>query len=159
MQVLDCRRRFTSGEMDYLYDNGINPIRFAPGRGILIWGQKTLSARPSALDRLNVRLLLIVIEPAIAYALEDFMFEINDAGTRSIVTAMIQSYMNDIKGRRGVYDFRVVCDDTNNTPEDIDNYRMNVWLFVQPTKAVEEIPFKTIITRTGMSFELAAELV
>ncbi|RLC62269.1 MAG: hypothetical protein DRI01_07145, partial [Chloroflexi bacterium] len=89
LEVLDVRRRFTEGEMDLLYDSGINPIRFKPGKGIAIWGQKTLLARPSSLDRLNVRLLLIVIEPAIKEALEDFLFEFNDAPTRALITAMI----------------------------------------------------------------------
>ena len=121
--------------------------------------QKTLSSRPSALDRLNVRLLLVVIEPAIAYALEDFIFELNTASTRAIVTAMISSYMENIKARNGVYDYLVVCDDTNNTAEDIDNYKMNVDLFIKPVKSVEYIPFTVIITRTGTSFQLAAEAV
>ena len=127
INVLDVRRRFTSGEMASLYDNGINPIRFAPGRGILIWGQKTLLARPSSLDRLNVRLLLVVIEPAIVAALEDFLFEINDTATRGLITSVIESYMTNIKARRGVLDFNVVCDATNNTAEDIDNKKLNVW--------------------------------
>jgi len=150
-------RRFTKGEMDYLYDNGINPIRFYPGKGIVIWGQKTLSARPSALDRMNVRLMLIVIEPAIEAALEDFLFELNDEATRGLVKTMIDNYMEGIKGRRGVYDYYTVCDDSNNSADDIDNYRMNVWLFVKPTKAVEYIPFSVVITSTGMDFSLAQQ--
>ncbi len=157
--VLDLRRRFTKGEMDALYDNGINPFRFVPGRGVFIWGQKTLSGRPSALDRMNVRLLLIVIEPAIATALEDFLFDLNDTGTRSIAEALVASYMDNIKSRRGVTDFRVVCDDTNNSAEDIDAGRMNLWLFVKPTRSIEEIPFTVVITSTGISFDLAASLI
>jgi hypothetical protein len=157
--VLDLRRRFTEGERDALYDAGINPFRFVPGKGIYIWGQKTLSARPSALDRLNVRLMLIVVEPAVAAALEDFLFELNDTATQSLAAALVSSYMDNIKGRRGVTDFRVICDSTNNSPEDVDAGRMNLWLFVKPTRSVEEIPFKTIITATGISFELAASLV
>jgi hypothetical protein len=153
LNVLDLRRRFTQGEMDVLYDEGINPLRFAPGRGILIWGQKTLLARPSALDRLNVRLMLIVIEPAIVEALEDFLFELNDASTRQIASAKVSSYMDGIKARRGVYDFLVTCDDTNNTPEDIDNNRMNLDLYVKPTRAIEYIPFRVGIVSTGISFD------
>lgn len=159
INVKDTNRRFTKGEMDYLYDNGINPIRFYPNKGIVIWGQKTLSARPSALDRLNVRLMLIVIEPACAVALEDFLFELNDEATRGLVRAMLETYMDGIKARRGVYDYQVVCGDENNSPDDIDNYRLNVWLFVKPTKAIEYIPFKVIITTTGMDFGLAAQSV
>ena len=72
---------------------------------------------------------------------------------------MLESYMDNIKARRGVYDYQVVCDDTNNSPDDIDNYRLNVWLFVKPTKAIEYIPFKVVITSTGMDFSLAAQSV
>lgn len=157
LRVLDLRRRYSRGEMDILYDNGINPLRFAPGRGILAWGQKTMLARPSALDRVNVRLLLIVIEPAIMEALEDFIFELNDDVTRALAKSMIDSYMEDIKARRGVLDFQCIIDETNNSDVDIDNNRMNVWLFVKPAKSVEFIKFSVIITRTGMSFSLAAE--
>lgn len=152
LNVLDCVRRFTEGEEDTLYDNGINPIDFYPGRGIRVWGQKTLLSRPSALDRINVRLLLIVIEPAIAEFLEDFLFEFNDAMTRALVTSGIESYMENIKSRRGVYAYRVVCSDENNSDVDIDANRLNCWLFVQPVKAAEFIKFTTIITSTGASF-------
>lgn len=153
LRVLDVRRRFTQGEMDYLYDNGINPIRFAIGKGITVWGQKTLLSRPSALDRINVRLMLIVIENAIAVALEDFLFEVNDFATRALVKSIIESYLSSIQARRGLYDFYVVCDETNNTPTDIDNYRLNVWVFVKPVKAAEYIQLNTIITSTGASFQ------
>lgn len=152
LNVLDVRRRFTEGEMDVLYDNGINPIDFYPGRGIRIWGQKTLLARPSALDRMNVRLLLIVIEPAIAEFLEDFVFEFNDKITRARAKSGIQSYMDDIRARRGVYDYMVKCDEENNTPEVIDANKMKVDLYVQPVKAAEFIDFTTIITRTSSTF-------
>lgn len=157
--VEDVLVRYTDGEMDLLYDNQINPIRFKAGRGIAVWGQKTLTSRPSRLDRLNVRLLLIVIEPAIAEALEDYIFEINDVTQRAIVTAMIESYMEGIKGRNGVSDFMVMCNDENNSAEDIDNYTMNVWLFVKPSASAEYIKFKTVITPTGMDFSLAADAV
>lgn len=153
LTVSDTRRRFSDGEMDYLYDNGINPIKFEPGRGIKIWGQKTLLARPSSLDRLNVRLLLITLYPAVKEALQDFLFEINDDSTRAIATAILTSYFDNIKARRGVYAFSVVCDDTNNSPEDIDNYRMNVDIYLQPVKSIEYIPFSFIITRTGVDFK------
>lgn len=159
IKVLDCRRRFDKGEMDLLYDAGINPIRFAAGKGVLIWGQKTLSSVPSALDRINVRMMLITIEPAIRDALEGFLFDLNDAATRSIAAMMVTSYMNNIKARRGVYDFKVVCDDTNNSPADIDAGRMNLWLFVRPTRSVEYIPFTTAILPTGLDFGLAEQLL
>jgi hypothetical protein len=159
VQVLDLRRRFTRGELDALYDAGINPLRFAPGKGIAIWGQKTLLSRPSALDRLNVRLLLIVIEPAIAAALEDFLFELNDQATRNFAVSVITSYLDGIKARRGIDDFLVVSDDSNNTPSDVDNNKMNVDVYVKPKKSVEFIPLRTIITSSGLSFAQAATLV
>jgi len=159
VNAVDCRRRFSDGEMDYLYDNDINPVRFFPGKGISIWGQKTLLGRASALDRMNVRLLLIVLEPAIASALENFLFELNDVATRKRVESMINSYMETIKGRGGVYDFMTQCDDDNNTDNDIDNHILNVHVFIKPTIDVEYIPFKMVIMRTGMSFELAQESV
>lgn len=160
VNVLDLRRRFSKGEMDYLYDGavsgggGINPLRFAPGRGIMIWGQKTLLGRPSSLSRLNVRLLLCVIEPAIAKTLEDFLFELNDSATRAQVSSIISDYMNVVQARRGVYKFDVVCDDTNNPPAVIDAYQMVVDLYIQPTQAVEYIPFRVVITRTGSSLAI-----
>jgi len=154
LNVLDVARRFTEGDMDLLYDNGINPIDFYPGKGIRIWGQKTLLSRPSALDRINVRLLLITIEPAIAEFLEDFLFEFNDAPTRALITSGINSYMENIKSRRGVYAYNVICDESNNTPEVIDSNAMSVDLYVQPTKTSEFIRFRTIVTRTGATVTL-----
>lgn len=154
LNVLDLSRRFSEGDQDVLYDNNINPIDYYPGRGIRIWGQKTLLSRPSALDRLNVRLLLIVIEPAIAEFLEDFLFELNDEITRALVTSGIDSYMEGIRTRRGVYAYKTKCDDENNPPEVIDANEMVVYLYVQPVKAVEFIKFTVIITRTGASFSL-----
>lgn len=157
--VEDVTQRFQDGEMDRLYEKGINPIRFKPGEGIVIWGQKTLQTRPSALDRLNVRLLCIVIQPAIKVLLEDFLFDFNTVETRSLAVSAIESYMRRVKARQGVTDFYVVSDDTNNTDNDIDNHIMNVDLFIKPTISAEYINFTTIITRSGVSFEVAQELV
>jgi len=159
INVEDCLLRFKPGEMDYLYDNGINPIRYYSGKGIVIWGQKTLQAQPSALDRLNVRLLLVVIEPAIAEALESFLFELNDEGTRRQAEIVIGDYMDLIKSKRGVYDFYVQCNKDNNPPVLIDQNAMAVHLFIQPTKSIEYIPFTVVITSTGFSLSLAQELV
>lgn len=154
--VNDTLVRFKDGELDYLYDEGINPIRFYPGKGIAIWGQKTLSARPSSLDRMNVRLLLIVIEPAIAEYLEDYLFELNTDGIRNLVKVGIDNYMEGIKARNGVYDFLTVCDETNNTPSDVDNHILNVDLFVKPVQSIEYINFTTVISPTGVDFNVVA---
>lgn len=159
VRVLDLRRRFTKGEMDALYDAGVNPLRFAPGKGIAIWGQKTLLARPSALDRLNVRLLLNAIKPPLTSFLEDFVFELNDEATRSLVSTGIEAFMRDIQARRGVTDFAVICDETNNTPQVIDNNQLIVDLYVKPTRSAEDIALRLVITSSGVSFDQAASLV
>jgi phage tail sheath protein FI len=137
--------------MDILYNNQINPIRYAPGRGIVIWGQKTLLARPSSLDRLNVRLLLIVVEPALKEFLEDYLFEFNDAPTRSEITVKIEGYLENIRGRRGVFTYDVNCDETNNTPTVIDNNELICDVFLQPNKSAEIIPLRIILLSTGAS--------
>lgn len=156
LNVLDTRQRFSDGEMDALYNAGINPIRFTTGRGIVVWGQKTLLSRASALDRLNVRLLLIVIEPAIKLFLEDYLFELNDEGTRAIIETKLESYLETIKARRGITDYDVVADDSNNSPEDVDANRLNVDIFIKPTRSVEEIPVRVVITPNNISFSQAA---
>jgi phage tail sheath protein FI len=145
--------------MDYLYDNDINPNRFYPGKGIMIWGQKTLYGTPSALDRLNTRLLLIVLEPAVAEALESFLWELNDESTRAIAKNMVDNYMEGIKARRGVYDFYTVCDESNNLATDIENHIMNLHLYVKPTISLEYIPYTTILTPYGMTFTLAQSAI
>ena len=157
IKVLDVLQHLDKSERDLVYDANINPIKWDIRRGIAFFGQKTTLARPSSLDRLNVRLLLCVIKPPIAYSLEDFLFEINDAATRALVYAVVNSYMIGIKAKRGVYDYKIKCDEENNTPEDIDNHKLNLWLFIKPVQSVEEIQFDLVITRTGMDFNLAAQ--
>lgn len=159
LNVLDLRRKFTKGEMDFLYDNGINPIRFAVGQGIVVWGQKTLLNRPSALDRLNVRLLLITIEPAIKTALADFLFDLNDVGTRGLAQAIVESYLRGIQARRGITDFKVICDTSNNTDDDIDNHLMNIWIFIKPVNSLEYVSGIMAITATTLSFAVAEGLL
>lgn len=159
INVLDLRRRYSFGEMDALYEDGVNPFRFAPGQGIALWGQKTLLSRPSTLDRINARLLLIQIEPAISEALEYFVFEQNTPATRALVASRISAYMDNIQANGGVYDYQVKVDGENNTAEDIDAKRMNVWVFVKPVQAAEYINFTTIITPTGLSFDVASQSV
>lgn len=154
LNVLDLRRRFEDGELDLLANAGINPIKF--GKGFVVWGQKTLLQRASALDRLNVRLLLIVIEPAIQELLEDYLFELNEAGVRSIIETKIETYLEGIKSRKGVTDYDVVADESNNSADDIENNRLNVDIFIKPTRSIEEIPMRVVITPTNISFSEAA---
>jgi len=152
VNVLDLRRRFKSGELDLLADAQINPLKFTPGKGIRIWGQSTLKSTPSKLQELNVRLLLITVEPAVKEALEDFLFDLNDSSTRSQVQGLIDGFMEDIAARRGVSAYRVVCDTSNNTNQDIASGKMVVDLFMIPTGAVKEIQARIIITNEGVDF-------
>ena len=159
INVLDLRRRFSVGEQDYLYDNGINPIKFEPGKGIVVWGQKTLLSRPSALDRLNVRLLLTVIDPAIKSVLADFLFDLNDVATRGLVKSLIEGYLSGIQSRRGLSDYKVICDDSNNSNDDIDNHILNLWVFLKPIGSLEYIESTLVLTPTSVSFSLAESLI
>jgi len=151
--VKDVLIKFKDGELDALYDAGINPIRFYPGKGISIWGQKTLSSRPSALDRINIRMLLIVIENAISKFLEDFLFELNDDMVGKLMEIQISNYLENIKSRKGVQDYLVVSNDTNNSPQDYDNHIRNVDVYIKPTQSLEWINFTTILTPSGISFK------
>jgi phage tail sheath protein FI len=156
VNVLDVRRRFSSGELDVLSDAQINCLKFTPGKGIRIWGQSTLKSSPSKLQELNVRLLLISVEPAVKAALEDFLFDLNDASTRSLAQGVVNAFMEDIQARRGVSAYRVVCDTSNNTNQDISSGRMVLDLFMIPTGAVKEITARVIITNEGVDFSTLA---
>jgi hypothetical protein len=155
LNVQGLARIFTDAEIGDLYDDQINPIRFTPSRGIRIWGQKTLLPIPEDLQSLNVRCLLIVIEPAIKSYLEGFLFDLNTPAMRNDVQNTINAYMNDIKSRTGVTDFYCVCNGTNNSNTDEQNHVMNVDLYIQPTLDVEYINFQMIITRAGITFQTA----
>ena len=152
--VEDTLRRFTDGELDLLYDAGINPIRFAPGKGIAIWGQLTLELRPSIKDRLNVRLLLNEVKPAITTMLEQVLFELNEIRTRKMVQISITDYLRSVKSRNGLVDFHVVSDDTNNSAYDMDNHILNVDVYLKPMHSIEYINFTTILTDTGVEFSV-----
>ena len=146
LDVTDVRRTFESGDLDLLYDNGINPIRKVSGSGIVIWGQKTLQSQASALDRINVRMMLIKVEPAIEKYLENYIGEFNTSQTRAEVASIITDYLTDIQARNGCRGFKVVCDTTNNTASVIENNEMHVWTYIKPPYATEYITNKIIIT-------------
>jgi len=149
--VIDALHRYDEGEMDLLYGNtlGINPVRFFSGKGIHLWGQKTLSYPPSKLNRINTRLLLSDIEPAAKDAYESFLFDINDAGTRFRARALMESRLEQIKAKRGLYDFLVVVDESNNSNADIDDHVLNIDIFLDISVSIEQIPLRFVITRTG----------
>lgn len=151
--ALDTKVHFTDADQDLLYDNGINPIIFEIGRGIKIWGQKTLQKQPSMLDRLNVRLLMVTIGPAITKMLRSFLFEFNDEPTRAEAKAVVEDYMESILARRGVTFFQVICDRSNNSDQDINDHIMRLWLIICPNASVEKIVFPIAITRNGAKLE------
>lgn len=155
--ALDVETEHTRGERDlmYGYNNAVNPIINYPQRGIHIWGQRTLQRKDSALDRINVRMLLIAIKKALAGTqglLNDFLFEQNDRITRQLVKGSIDTYMSDVAARRGVTAWKTICDDSNNTPIRIDRNELWVALLIKPTRAIEFIVLNIGILRTDQSF-------
>jgi len=141
------------GQRDELYKAGVNPVVNFPGNGVILYGDKTLLARPSAFDRINVRRLFIVLEKAVAIAAKSSLFELNDEYTRAQFKNLVEPYLRDIKGRRGIYDFRVICDESNNTPERID--RNEFWgdIYIKPARSINFIQLNFIAVRTGVSFD------
>ena len=140
-------------DRDTLYKSGINPVVTFPGQGTLLFGDKTLLARPSAFDRINVRRLFIVLEKSIATASKFQLFEFNDAFTRGQFKNIVEPFLRDVQGRRGITDFRVVCDETNNTSAVIDRNEFVADIFIKPARAINFIQLNFIATRSGISFE------
>ena len=140
-------------DRDNLYRYQINPIITQPGAGTLLFGDKTVTQKPSAFDRINVRRLFIVLEKAIATAAKFQLFEFNDAFTRSQFTALVEPFLRDVQGRRGIIDFRVVCDETNNTAEVIDRNEFVADIYIKPAKSINFITLNFVATRTGVNFE------
>ena len=140
-------------ERDLLYRNGVNPVVSFPGQGVVLFGDKTLLAKPSAFDRINVRRLFIVLEKAIATAAKYQLFEFNDSFTRAQFRALVEPFLRDVQGRRGVIDFRVKCDGTNNTAEVIDRNEFVADIFVKPTRSINFISLNFVAARTGISFD------
>ena len=143
---------FSDTEIGLLYDYNINTSRFMRGIGNVMWGQKTAQQKKSALDRINVRRLLLYIENSVEPSLVPFLFEGNTAKTRLRAFSIVDNFMNGVLAGGGVTKYEVVCDDTNNTPQSIDNNEMNLDIYVQPTKTIEYIRMNVIVTRTGVSF-------
>jgi len=140
-------------DRDILYKNSINPVVTFPGQGTLLYGDKTLLTKPSAFDRINVRRLFIVLEKAISTAAKYMLFEFNDAFTRSQFKSMVNPYLANIKGRRGIYDSLVVCDTTNNTPEIIDANQFVGDIYVKPARSINFIQLNFVAVPTGVAFQ------
>lgn len=140
-------------DRDILYKNGINSVVIFPGQGCVLWGDKTLLSKPSAFDRINVRRLFIVLEKAIATAAKFVLFEFNDAFTRAMFKNMVEPFLRDVQGRRGIFDFKVVCDHTNNTAEVIDRNEFVADIYIKPNRVINFINLRFIATRSSVSFD------
>ena len=140
-------------QRDELYKKGINPVVSFSGEGTVLYGDKTMLSKPSAFDRINVRRLFIVLEKAIARASKYSLFEFNDEFTRAQFVALIEPFLRDVQGRRGIYDFRVVCDGTNNTPEVIDRNEFIGDIYIKPARSINFIQLNFVAVRTGVAFD------
>ena len=140
-------------DRDTLYKKGVNPVVTFPGNGTALFGDKTLQAKPSAFDRINVRRLFIVLEKAIATAAKYQLFEFNDAFTRAQFRNLVEPFLREVQGRRGITEYKVVCDESNNTGEIIDRNEFVADIFVKPARSINFIQLNFIATRTGISFE------
>jgi hypothetical protein len=149
----------SQAQRDVLYGAGVNPVASFPGQGTLLFGDKTLLRQPSAFDRINVRRLFIVLEKAIANAARFSLFELNDETTRAQFVGLVEPFLRDVKGRRGITDFRVVCDATNNTPQVIDTNRFVGDIYIKPARSINYIQLNFIAVRSGVQFsEIAGSL-
>ena len=140
-------------QRDILYGNRINPVIFSPGAGIILFGDKTGFGKASAFDRINVRRLFIFIEEAISAAARDQLFEFNDEITRTNFVNIVEPFLRDVQSKRGIFDFRVVCDETNNTAAIIDSNEFVADIFIKPARSINFIGLTFVATRTGISFD------
>lgn len=141
------------GQRDDLYSEEINPVVSFPGEGTVLFGDKTMQSKPSAFDRINVRRLFIVLEKAIATAAKFQLFEQNDAFTRASFRQLIEPFLRDVQSRRGVTDFKVICDESNNTSEVIDRNEFVADIYIKPTRSINFITLNFVATRTGIDFD------
>lgn len=153
--AVDVETKLSQADRNDLYENRINPIASFPAQGICVWGQKTMQATPSALDRVNVRRLLIALKKFIASSARYLVFENNTAVTRQRFINIVTPYLETVKSRQGLYAFRVVMDETNNTPDIIDRNILYGQIYLQPAKAAEFIVLDFNVLRTGATFESA----
>jgi len=140
-------------QRDILYSNRINSVIFSPGAGIILFGDKTGFGKSSAFDRINVRRLFIYLEDAISAAAKDFLFEFNDEITRTNFVNIVEPFLRDVQSKRGIFDYVVICDETNNTAAVIDNNEFVADIFIKPARSINFIGLTFIATRTGVAFE------
>ena len=140
-------------QRDILYSNRINPVILSPGAGIVLFGDKTAFGKASAFDRINVRRLFIFLEDAISAAAKDQLFEFNDELTRTNFVNIIEPFLRDVQANRGIFDFVVICDETNNTAAVIDSNEFVADIFIKPARSINFIGLTFVATRTGVAFE------
>ena len=145
-------RTYNESEIGFMYDNNINVSKFIRGIGTVMWGQKTAQLKASALDRINVRRLLLFLQNSIEPSLLPFLYEPNTEKSRSRLFSIVDGFLAGIQASDGVTAYQVVCDDSNNTSQVIDNNQLNVDIYVQPVRTIEFIQLQTIVTRTGVTF-------
>jgi len=140
------------GQRDILYRKRVNPVTSFPGQGIVLFGDKTALSKPSAFDRINVRRLFITLEKAVSTASKFQLFEFNDEFTRAQFRNLVEPFLRDVQGRRGITDFLVVADETNNTAEVIDRNEFVADIFIKPARSINFIKLNFVATRTGVAF-------
>jgi phage tail sheath protein FI len=151
-QVIRAEQKLPQSSRDTLYENKVNPIATFPGTGVVVYGQKTLQTKASALDRVNVRRLLIALKSYIGQVAQNLVFEQNTIATRNTFLSQVNPYLESVQQRQGLYAFKVVMDDTNNTADVIDRNQLIGQIFIQPTKTAEFIYLNFNILPTGVEF-------
>ena len=151
--ALQSERKLTQSDRDTLYQSNVNPIATFPGQGVCVWGQKTTQKKASALDRVNVRRLLIKVKKFISASSRFLVFEQNTAATRRRFLGIVNPFLENVQSQSGLNAFRVVMDETNNTPDTIDRNQLVGQIFVQPTRTAEFIVLDFTVQPTGASFE------
>jgi phage tail sheath protein FI len=153
LPVLGVSQRLSSKDRDDLYENNINPIAQFPAEGIVIFGQKTLQVTPSALDRINVRRLMVFLKKQISIIASRLIFDQNVQATWNRFRGQVEPFLEGVKARLGLVDFRVILDDTTTTPELIDRNIMYAKIFLKPARSIEFIAIDFVITNSGASFD------
>ena len=143
-------------QRDELYKSRVNPCVSFPGQGTVLFGDKTAQSKPSAFDRINVRRLFIVLEKACSTAAKFQLFEFNDEFSRANFRNLVEPFLRDVQGRRGITDFSVVCDDSNNTSDVIDRNEFRADIFIKPARSINFIQLNFVATRTGIAFSEVA---
>jgi len=150
--IVKLRWNPTQTDRDLLYPNGINPVVTFPGQGTILYGDKTMQSQPSAFDHINVRRLFIVLEKSIATAAKYFLFNFNDAFTQAQFKALVNPYLREVQGRRGITDYLVVCDSTNNPPVIVDSNQFVGDIYIKPSRSINYIQLNFVAVATGVQF-------